>query len=162
MASRHDHSKALRVIGQELDKRGIDIFELRCLRAEYYLQCGDPTPPHIGLIELSFTDDDVTSLELAAAAQRGSNFKLVDFEGLPEVLRASGRYLENKEAFLLRISNAESPPDSDTIKLEYESRDGRTHVEELPVSTLAETARRMYKERSRPSAERGADRSWRH
>ena len=162
MASRHDHSKALRVIGQELDKRGIDLFELRCLRAEYYLQCGDPTPPHIGLIELSFTDDDVVSLELKAAAQRGSNFKLVDFESLPEVLRATGRYIENKEAFLLRISNSESPPDSDTIKLEYESRDGRTHVEELPVSTLAETARRMYKERSRAGAERGAERSWRH
>jgi hypothetical protein len=28
MASRHDHSKSLRVIGQELDKKGIDISAL--------------------------------------------------------------------------------------------------------------------------------------
>ena len=158
MAARFDHSKALRVIGQELVKRGIDIFELRCLRAEYYLQCGDPTPPHTGLIQLSFTDDDVTSMEIAAASQRGNTFKLVDFEGLPELLRASGRYIESKEGQLLKISNVDSPLDSDLIKLEYESRDGRTHIEELPASTLAETARRMYKERSRSNSER----VWRH
>ena len=158
MAARYDHSKALRTIGQELVKRGIDIFELRCLRAQYYLQCGDPTPPHTGLIQLSFSDDEVASLEIAAASQRGNTFKLVDFEGLPELLRASGRYVEDKEGQLLKISNVESPLESDMITLEYESRDGRTHVEELPASTLAETARRMYKERSRGKAER----PWRH
>lgn len=156
MASRHDHSKALRVIGQELVKRGIDIFELRCLRTEYYLQCGDPTPPYVGLIELSFTDDDVDSLELAAVSQRGGNFKFVNFEALPEVLRATGRFVENKEGNLLRISNADSLAESDAVRVEYESRDGRTHIEELPVSTLAETARRMYKERSRVGAERAS------
>lgn len=156
MASRHDHSKALRIIGQELTKRGIDIFELRCLRAEYYLQCGDPTPPHTGLIELSFSDDEVITLDLAAASQRGKGFKLVDFEGLPELLRASGRYIENKAGQLLKISNSDSPLDSDVIKLEYEGPDRRTHVEELPASSLAETARRMYKERSRGASERAS------
>ena len=162
MASRHDHSKALRVIGQELVKRGIDLFELRCLRTEYYLQCGDPTPPYVGLIELSFTDDDVISLEMAAASQRGGDFKFVEFEGVPELLRAAGRYIENKEAQPLRISNTESSFDSDTLRLEYETRDGRNHVEEVPLTELAETARRMYKERSRGSATQRAQQAWRH
>jgi len=152
MASRHDHSKALRAIGQELVKRGIDLFELRCLRTEYYLQCGDPTPPYVGLIEMSFTDDDVVSLELAAVSQRGGTFKFVEFEGLPEILRAAGRYVDNKEGLLLRVSNTDSSVDNDTLRLEYEGRDGRNHVEEVPVSELGETARRMYKERSRSGA----------
>jgi len=162
MASRHDHSKALRVIGQELVKRGIDLFELRCLRKEYYLQCGDPTPPYVGLIELSFTDDDVVSLDLAAASQRGGAFKFVEFEGLPEILRAAARYVESKEGMLLRVSNTESPFENDVMRLEYESRDGRNHVEEVPLTELAETARRMYKERSRGGAGQRAQQAWRH
>jgi hypothetical protein len=162
MASRHDHSKALRTIGQELVKRGIDLFELRCLRAEYYLQCGDPTPPYVGLIELSFSDNDVTSLELAAASQRGGSFKFVEFEGLPEILRAAGRYVESKEGMLLRVSNTDSSFDDHTMRLEYESRDGRNHVEQVPLTELAETARRMYKERSRGGANERAQQAWRH
>ena len=163
MASRYDHSKALRVIGQELAKRGIDLFELRCLRTEYYLQCGDPTPPHVGLIELSFSDDDVVSLELAWAGQRGGAFKFVDFESLPEILRAAGRHLENKEGMLLRISNTESP-DTDVLRLENESRDGRNHVEDVPLVELSETARRMYKERARGNSapQRPQPQTWRH
>jgi len=162
MASRHDHSKALRAIGQELVKRGIDLFDLRCLRTEYYLQCGDPTPPYVGLIELSFTDDDIFSLELAAASQRGGAFKFVEFEGLPEILRAAGRYVDNKEGLLLRVSNTDSSCDNDTMRLEYESRNGRNHVEEVPLTELAETARRMYKERSRGGANERAQQAWRH
>ena len=162
MASRHDHSKALRAIGQELVKRGIDLFELRCLRAEYYLQCGDPTPPYVGLIELSFTDDDVISLDLAGASQRGGTFKFVEFEGLPEILRAVGRYIENKEGMLLRVSNTDASLDNENMHVEYESRDGRSHVEEVPLTELAETARRMYKERSRAGATKRATQAWRH
>jgi len=163
MARRHDHSKSLRVIGQELVKRGIDLFELRCLRTEYYLQCGDPTPPHVGLIEISFTDDDIVSLELAAASQRGGAFKFVQFEGLPEILRAAGRYIENKEGMLLRISNTESADEGDTLRLEYEDRDRRNHVEDVPLAELAETARRMYKERGRGApGQRPQAQAWRH
>ena len=163
MASRHDHSKALRAIGQELIKRGIDLFELRCLRTEYYLQCGDPTPPYVGLIEMSFTDDDVVSLELAAVSQRGGAFKFVEFEGLPEILRAAGRYVDNKEGLLLRVSNTDSSVDNDTLRLEYESRDGRNHVDEVALTELVETARRMYKERARAAATtQRAEPTWRH
>ena len=163
MARRHDHSKSLRVIGQELVKRGIDLFELRCLRTEYYLQCGDPAPPYVGLIELSFTDDDIISLELAAARQRGGAFKFVQFEGLPEILRAAGRYIENKEGMLLRISNTESGEEGETLRLEYEDRDRRNHVEDVPLTELAETARRMYKERARgTTGQRPPAQIWRH
>ena len=163
MARRHDHSNSLRVIGQELVKRGIDLFELRCLRTEYYLQCGDPTPPYVGLIELSFTDNDINSLELAAASQRGGAFKFVQFEGLPEILRAAGRYIENKEGMLLRISNTESADEGDTLRVEYEDRDRRSHVEDVSLTELAETARRMYKERGRgATSQRPQAQAWRH
>ncbi len=166
MASRYSESRALRTIGQELKRRGIDLFELRCLRKEYYLQCGDPNPPYVGLLELTFSDDEIDSLDNGAAGGRGNGPNFVDFEALPEVLRAIGRCVENKEGSLLRISCSISSIDDDTVRLEYDGRDGRVHVEQLPVSALAEIAMRMYKERSRakPSAANGAgsERSWRH
>lgn len=158
MATHHDHSKALRAIGQELVRRGIDLFELRCLRDKYYLQCGDPKPPYVGLIELNYSDDDLISLNRAATALRGNTFKLVKFESLPEILRTLGHYVESKNGDLMRISNSESLPDADTIKVEYETRDGRTHVEELAIPVIAEAGMRMYKERGR----NGSERSWRH
>src|SRR5262245_52255570 len=158
MATRYDHSKALRAIGQELVRRGIDLFELRRLRDKYYIQCGDPKPPYVGLIELNYSDDDVVSLNRRATALRVSIFKLVKFESLPEILRTLGRYVESKNGELMRISNSDSVPDADTIKVEYETRDGRTHVEELAIPVIAEVGMRMYKERGR----NGSERAWRH
>jgi hypothetical protein len=161
MAARYSQSRALRIIGQELKRRGIDLFELRCLRKEYYLQCGDPNPPYVGLLEITFSDDEMASLEIAAASGRGNDLTFVDFEALPEVLRAIGRYVENKAGTLLRISSSVSSSDQETMRLEYDGRDGRIHVEQLAITTLAETATRMYKERSRASAAAGTS-SGRH
>lgn len=111
MATRYSYPNVLRTIGQGLEKRGIDLFELRRLRTEYYLQCGDPTPPHVGLLEITYSDDELITLDLARASQRGDQFRLVDFEGLAETLRALGHYLENKNSNLLRVYKSE-PSDS--------------------------------------------------
>lgn len=156
MATRQSYPKALRTIGQELQKRGIDIFELRRLRAEYYLQCGDPNPPHVGLIELTYSDDELISMDLAAASQRTGQFKLVDFEGLAETLRAIGRYLESKDGNLRRIYNCEPADAPDVLKVEYESRDGQVHTEQISIYDMAHEARRMYMERSRITGRRAA------
>jgi hypothetical protein len=40
--------------------------------------------------------------------------------------------------------------------VEYQTRDGRTHVEEFPAEKMSESAMRMYKERSRIQQ----DRTW--
>jgi hypothetical protein len=147
MTTRQNHARALRTIGQELVKRGIDLFELRCLRAEYYLQCGDPLPPHTNLLEISFTPDEVISMDLAAATQRGQSFKWVDFESIPEILRALGEHVAEKDGNLMRVSHTASLQPQDQIRFEYEGRDRRTHLEQLAVSTIADKAMRMYKTR---------------
>jgi len=135
----------LRTIGQELVTRGIDLFELRCLRTEYNIQCGDPQPPHTNLLNLRFTPDAIISMDLAAAARRSEAFTVVDFEALPEILRALGGYVDDKEGNLIRISHAELMQPPDTIRVEYEGRDGRIYLEDLPRSTIADNAMRMYK-----------------
>jgi hypothetical protein len=151
MASRHVYSRILRTIGQALEKRHIDLFDLRCYRDEYLLQCGDPTPPHLSLVELRYTLADLDHLDLDARDNRASSFKLVNFEGLPEILRALGRRVEERDGRLLRISNSESSSSDGVIQLEYQTRDGERHMEELHMASVEDYAIRMYKERTRMS-----------
>jgi len=145
MATRYTYAKALRTIGQELETRGIDLFELRCRRADYTIEYSDPKPPHTRLLDISLSADEIRSLDLDAARQRGGSFKLVTFDHLPEILRALGRYVESKDGDILRISTSASTPARDAMRLQYEGRDGRIQAEELTTSAIADIAMRMYR-----------------
>lgn len=152
MAVRYNHARELRTIGQQLDKLGVDIFELRHDDGDYSLDCADPNPPYLDLIKLRYSAFEVRSLDLMAAEARTQQFTLVDFQSLAENLRAIGRYLEKFEAKLLRVSVTDSVPDCSVWRIEYETRDGRYRSEEKPVSELAELAMHMYKERARSTS----------
>jgi hypothetical protein len=156
MASRHVYSRILRTIGQALEKRHIDLFDLRCHQNEFFLQCGDPTPPHLSLVELRYTLADLDDLDLDARDNRAGSFKLVDFEGLPEILRALGRRVEESGGQLLRICNSESSSSDGVIQLEYQTRDGERDTEELHRASVEDYAMRMYKERTRMSNPRSS------
>ena len=156
MASRHVYSRILRTIGQALEERHIDLFDLRCHQNEFFLQCGDPTPPHLSLIELRYTLADLDDLDLDARDNRAGSFKLVDFEGLPEILRALGRQVEESGGQLLRICNSESTNPYSLIQLQYQTRDGERRVEELHTAAIGDYAMRMYKERTRMSDPRSS------
>lgn len=154
MASRYTHSKVLRTIGQELEKRGIDLFELSCRRAHYTIEYSDPKPPHTQLLDISLSAEEIRSLDLDAARQRSGSFKLVNFERLPEMLRALGRYVESKNGEILKISTSASAPARDAMRLEYEERDGRIQAEELTTAAITDIAMRMYRIRLNSQTQR--------
>jgi hypothetical protein len=74
MASKYPYSRALRTVGQALEKRRIDLFDLRWFQNKYFLQCGDPTPPHLSLVELRYTVADLQDLDLDARDHRAHSF----------------------------------------------------------------------------------------
>ena len=152
MASKYPYSRALRTVGQALEKRRIDLFDLRWFQNKYFLQCGDPTPPHLSLVELRYTVADLQDLDLDARDHRAHSFKPVNFEGLPEILRALGRRVEEKDGQLSRICNSESSGTYSLIQLEYQTRDGQRQVEELRTAAVCDYAMRMHKERTRIQA----------
>lgn len=154
MAANLTYSRSLRAIGQALDNLGIDIFELSAREENFYLRCGEPTPPHLALIELQYSANDLHSFDLQGRIKRESAFKFVDFHGLPEVLRAVGRHVDGKEGRLRRICNCDSLPEHPSITVEYETRDNRVHIDELVVAKLSDLAMKMYKDRSRISQSR--------
>ena len=149
MASIDSHARELRTLGQQLDKLGIDIFELRHLGGDYVVDCADPNPPFTDLIHLQFSAIELESLELAAARARTRRFTQVNFQSMAETLRATGRYVDRLNAKLLNITVPDNVSDGILFKIEYRSRDGRYHSEEIRANDLAELAIRMYKERVR-------------
>ena len=132
-----------------LEKQHIDLFELKCFGDEFYLQCGDPLPPHLNLVERRYSVTEIRALDFEAKANRRESFKLVNFEGLPEILRALGRRIDESHARLLRVSNSDPVIPFDSIKVEYQTRDGQRHAEEFLTAAIGDQALRMYKERSR-------------
>ena len=148
MITRYTHGRDLRTIGQQLDKLGIDNFDLRYQDGDYLLECGDPNPPFTNLLHFSYSNFDLRSLELNAAQSRSEKFNLVNFDSLSELLRSVGRNLEKQEAKLARIQTIDFDMNGGRFLIEYEGRDGRYHRVESPTHEIAELARRMYKERS--------------
>lgn len=149
MAANFTCSRSLRVLGQTLENMGVDFFEIRSSDDEFYLQCGDPAPPHLAIIDIRYSSANIRSFDFEARAKRQESFKFVNFNGLAEILRAVGRHVESKEGKLLRVCNCEAAPGQDSIKLEYATRDGRTYVEEHLTATMSDYAMRMYKDRAR-------------
>jgi hypothetical protein len=149
MAANLTCSGSLRVLGQTLEQMGVDSFEIRSNDDKFYLQCGDPAPPHLAIIDFSYSSVDIRSFDSEARTKRQESFKFVDFNGLAEILRAVGRHIESKDGRLLRVCNCEAPLGQDSVKLEYETGDGRTYVEELLTATMSDYAMRMYKDRAR-------------
>jgi hypothetical protein len=154
MADNLTCSRALRVLGQILESRGVDLFEIRSQGEKFTLQYGDPNPPHMAIIDLSYSAADLRSLDLQARTKRQESFRFVDFNGVAEMLRALGRRVESQEGRLLRISNCGAPSSEDAILLEYQTADGRKWVEELNPAALSDDAVRMHKDRSRIRRER--------
>lgn len=149
MAGRYAYANSLRVVGQLLQQRDLDVFDLKHGANEFFLQCGSPIPPYLHLTEFSCSVAEIKALDAKARAHRDGSFKRVDFESLPEIFRAIGRRLDERDGQLLRLCNADFPSRHESITVEYRTRDQRRHFEELIVAALGDQAMRMYKNRLR-------------
>jgi hypothetical protein len=147
MPSHGTYSTALRCVGQALEKQRIEFFDLKYEQEKFYIKCEDPNSPHVRLIELRYSADDIDTLERDGQAKRCGSFKMVNYDGLPETLRAIGKYIDDKGGHLLRICNSDVSPTKGAIKLEYQTPSGYLQAEELPKASIYETMMEMYKER---------------
>lgn len=149
MPQDHSYSNALRCIGQALEQRDVVAFELSCENEEFRLRCGSPSPPYVGLLELQFSEPEISVLERQGRARRGGPTKTLDFDGLPELLRAVGRFVDSKRGQLVRVCNVGlSALSDDSFKVEYRGYTGEIRAETLFKASLHDRLTRMYKERS--------------
>ena len=148
MVYRSDYSSALRCIGQALESHNIDVFELTITEAdEFVVECGDPNPPYTGFLKLQFSIDSIKIIDRENQARRRQTKSELRFDSLPEILRATGKYLDGKRAELRRLSNC-CPSDAGDVELEYQIRARDVQSETLDMSLIREVAVNMYKRRN--------------
>lgn len=145
-----NYARALRCIGQALESQSIEVFELKSEANEFRVQGADPNPPYSGLIELRFSLDDIKILDRQGEARRQGNSGF-RFDSLSQILRAVGKYIDDKRAVQLRRLNNFCLSDRDGVEIEYNDRAGNIHTETLSTSAIREIAVNMYKRRSRLS-----------
>lgn len=144
------YAGALRCIGQALQNRNIEVFDLKSHTNDFRVQCGDPNPPYTALIQVAFSTEDIKILDRDGQAMRGQSSGEVRFDSLAEVLRAVGDYIDNKRGHLRGINNTSSSiSDYPAVEIEYETRAGDVQLESLSMSFVREASVRMYKKRTR-------------
>ena len=143
-----NYAGALRCIGQSLESRNIDVFELIADADDFVVQCADPNPPYTKLLKLHYSLDAITILDREGQAKRRRVKSEFRFDSLPETLRAAGKYIDGKRAQLRRLNNCVSEGE---IELEYQIRSGEIRFEKLNLSLIREIGVNMYKRRSRIS-----------
>jgi hypothetical protein len=144
-----NYAGALRCIGQALQNHSIEVFELKSDANEFRVEGADPNPPFTGLIKLNFSIDDIKILDREGQARRRRSKSDFRFDNLPEILRAVGKYVDDKRAARLRWINNCCLSDQDEIEIEYQTRAGDIRAETLSMSAIREIAVDMYKKRTR-------------
>ena len=142
------YASALRCVGQALESHNIDLFELiTTADNEFIVECGDPNPPYTGMLKLQFSSDSIQIIDREGQARRRQTKSELRFDSLPEILRATGKYVDSKRGELRRLSNC-CPSKAGDVELEYQTRAGDVQSETLDMSSIRETAVAMYKRRN--------------
>lgn len=138
---------ALRCIGQELQSRNLEIFELGTDAGSFSLDCADPSPPYTGIIRLNYSADRIWVMDREAQSRRGqSRSEVFRFDSISETLRAIGGYMDIKKGYLQRLSSTGFS--GEPLELEYRTRQGEILSESLTMGFIHETAVKMYKRRT--------------
>ena len=145
------YAVALRCIGQALQSQNIEVFELQCDANDFRVQGANPDQSDTGLIELSFKLDDIKILDREGQGRRRRSKSEFRFDSLSEILRAVGKYLDDKHGSQLRRLNNCCLSDQDEVEIDYHTRSGDVRSETLSMSAIREIAVNMYKKRTRLS-----------
>lgn len=143
------YSEILRVIGQDLEIRGIKAFDIRDEGERVFVQCGYQDPPAATPVTLYYTARDIEELKPQGAEKRGQPSKQGDFFTLAQTLRAIGGYVDQKKARLIRLSNNDCPGADVVFRIEYETRERERVVDDRSGSAIYDLCVNMYKRRGK-------------
>jgi len=144
-----NYAISLRCVGQVLESRSIEIFELVTTKGdEFRVEYSDPDPPYTRLRRLLLSPESITILDREGEARRRQTKSEFRFDSLSQMLRAVGKYIDSKQAELRRLNSLSGVGD---IELEYQTRAGEVRLETLDADRIREFAVDMYKRRSQIS-----------
>ena len=171
MAGLTEYSQGLRAIGQALEARNIQGFEIEPSGDELIVRGIAPAMAQRGVsgaapapdfantapdpveqnrrIELHYSLNAIDLLEDAGRRRRSASGKPTDTSSLSQVLRCIGGYLQQKYARLLKITRAH-----EIVAVEYETSLGSRMKETFAVGDLYNLWVRMYLQRQGRTSDR--------
>ena len=144
-----NNSEILRVIGQDLEIRGIKAFDIRTEGEKILVQCGYQMPPAATPVTLSYTPGDIRELRPQGEEKRGQASERKDFFTLSQTLRAIGGYVDQQKGRLIRLSNNEFSGTEVVFRIEYETPEGERLIDNRSGSAIYDFCVNMYKRRGK-------------
>ncbi|MEX0802337.1 MAG: hypothetical protein WD688_03315 [Candidatus Binatia bacterium] len=145
MRSGNSYDQHLRVIGQSLEAKRINLFELKSDGRQYVVRGAPEKDPNLlgrwrdwrerlkgeSLGSVSYGMAEIERLDTEGRSKRSKSDRLPDFYSLPNSLRTVGCYLDSKDAELLELHK--SPL---SVTLLYQNKDGHPNMEERSVASF--------------------------
>ena len=139
-------SESLRIIGRDLDLRGIRTFIVRCDADLFIVTGGYQSAPAVMPVTLHYASSDIEGLHVDSKPYNGDNLPPTkDFSSLAEILSAIASYVARKHSRVISISNTASTPTSPIIIIKYESVNSDPVVEIFKGPAIYELCICVYK-----------------
>jgi hypothetical protein len=160
MAATKRFDEDLRAIGQALEARNINVFELRRLADRYIIQ---GMPEQTGSLgsklrqwywqlgsafrgeSMTLGAADIERLSQAGRAKRSKPRRLPDFYSISSTLRTVGAYLDASGLELVALNKRPM-----TIALSYRDKNGYEYREDRPISSFYNLFLELYEKRGQP------------
>ncbi|HXV83076.1 MAG TPA: hypothetical protein VEG60_24710 [Candidatus Binatia bacterium] len=158
MKAKTSYEQDLRAIGQALEMRGINVFEIKNQPGGYVVRGTPDRSPSVVAslrrwLQRSETDlagaihypaQDIETIERQAKKKRSKPGRLPDFYNLSNTLRTLGAYLSSKDAQLLELHKTPL-----TVTLLYQNNHGHPHLEDRTIASFFNLFVEMHRRRSR-------------
>ena len=141
--------QALRAIGQDLERRDIRTFDIRCERDLYVVHGGYQDPPAPMPVTVHYSQNDLEDLNQQGNDKRDRTSGNMDFLRLSLILRAIGAHVEGKKGRLRRISNSSARSMTPIFRIEYETASGEQVTNDLTSTAVYDICVSTYKLRGK-------------
>jgi len=137
-------AQTLRIVGRDLDLRGLRTFILRCENDLFIVKAGYQPPPAIMPVSVHYESSDIDRLRIETGETDGLT-SARDFSSLSEILSAVGSYVSRKQGRLISVSNTASTPAMPVLIVKYESVGSEAVVEIFKGAAIYELCVSIYK-----------------
>lgn len=144
-----NYASALRCIGQNLERRGLNSFDIRLQGDTYLVDCGYQEPPSQTPVSLRFGPTDIEELERLGESKRGESRPAQEFINQVQIFRTIGAFLDKNEARLLRMTNNNGKAKDAPFTVEYVTRDGDHVIDDRAGAAVYDMCVQMYKQRGK-------------
>jgi len=137
-------AEALRIVGRDLDLRGIRTFIIRCDKDLFVVTGGYQPPPAVMPVTVHYACSDIDRL-LIEAENNPCLPAARDFSSLAEILSAIGSYVSRKQGRLISVSNTASTSIIPIVIVKHASVASDPVVEIFKGSAIYELCVTAYK-----------------